>query len=131
MYSGYPLRNTIASINIRIGPTIQFRKSDVPSTFVFLNTSPIFSYRTFAKGGYIINISPTASGILVVPEENELMNPDDEGIKYPMPTPRTIAKKIHRVKNLSKKLNFFLSAAGAQLFADIYLRLSLGINNTI
>jgi hypothetical protein len=66
-----------------------------------------------------------------VPEENELMNPDDEGIKYPMPTPRTIAKKIHSVRYLSKKLNFFLSAAGAQLFADIYLKLSLGVNNTI
>ena len=42
-----------------------------------------------------------------------------EGIKYPMPTPKAIAKKIHRVKFLSKKLSFFLSTPGVQLFADI------------
>jgi hypothetical protein len=34
-----------------------------------------------ASGGYIIRIRPTASGILVVPEEKELMNPEEEGIK--------------------------------------------------
>ena len=32
-----------------------------------------------------------------------------------MPTPMAIAKKIHKVKYLSKKLNFFRSCAGAQL----------------
>jgi len=36
-----------------------------------------------------------------------------------MATPIPIAKKIHKVKNLSKKFNFFRSLAGAQLFADI------------
>ena len=36
-----------------------------------------------------------------------------------MPTPIAIARNIQRVRFLSKKLNFFLSFAGAQLFADI------------
>ncbi len=37
-----------------------------------------------------------------------------------MATPIPIAKKIHKVKYLSKIPNFFLSFAGAQLLADIY-----------
>lgn len=37
-----------------------------------------------------------------------------------MATPIAIAINIHRVKYLSKKPNFFLSFAGAQLFADIF-----------
>jgi len=102
-----------------IGPIIQLRNNETPNTFVFLKTSFILSYFTFAKGGYIIKIRPIANGIFVVPEEKELMNMDDEGKKYPMETPMAIAKNIHSVKYLSKKFNFFLSFAGAQLFADI------------
>jgi hypothetical protein len=41
----------------------------------------MFSYFTLARGGYIISIKPIAKGILVVPLENELINPDEEGIK--------------------------------------------------
>ena len=55
----------------------------------------------------------------MVPEEKELINPEDDGIKYPIDIPIAIAKKIHSVKYLSKKLNFFLSYAGAQLFVLI------------
>jgi hypothetical protein len=62
-----------------------------------------------------------ANGIFVVPDEKEFINPDDDGMKYPIETPTAIAKNIHRVKYLSKKLNFFLSFAGAQLFADIII----------
>ena len=109
----------MARINIRIGPITQFSSKDIPKTFVFLNTSFNFSYRTLANGGYIININPTAKGMLVVPEEKEFMKVDDEGKKYPIATPTPIARKIHRVRYLSKKLNFFRSFAGAQLFADI------------
>jgi len=47
----------------------------------FLKTSFSFSYLTFAKGGYIISIKPTAKGMFVVPDENELMNDDGEGKK--------------------------------------------------
>jgi hypothetical protein len=108
-------------MNINMGPMIQFNSRDTPKTFVFLNTSFSFSYRTLAKGGYIINISPTAKGMLVVPDEKELMNVEEEGKKYPMATPIPIAKNIHKVKYLSKKLNRFRSFAGAQSFADIIL----------
>ena len=63
-----------------------------------------------------------ANGILVVPEEKELIKVDEEGMKYPIDTPTAIAIKIHSVKYLSKKLNFLRSFAGAQLFADIIIR---------
>jgi hypothetical protein len=106
-----------------IGPIIQLRNNETPNTFVFLKTSLILSYFTFAKGGYIIKIRPMANGILVVPDEKEFINPDDDGKKYPMETPIPIAKNIHSVKYLSKKLNFFLSFAGAQLFTDIIIPL--------
>ena len=104
---------------MRIGPMIQLSNKETLRTFVFLKTSFSLSYLTFAKGGYIISIKPIAKGILVVPEENELIKEDDEGIKKPMATPTAIAINIHSVKYLSKKLNFFLSSAGAQLFAVI------------
>jgi hypothetical protein len=110
----------MARKNIKMGPMIQFRNKDAPNTLVSLNTSPIFSYFTFAKGGYIIRIKPIARGMLVVPAENELMKADEEGIKYPMATPMIIARKIHQVKLRSRKPSFFLSAAGAQFVADIY-----------
>jgi hypothetical protein len=60
-----------------------------------------------------------ANGILVVPLEKELMNVLLEGIKYPILTPKAIAKKIHKVKFLSKKPSFFRATTGVQLFADI------------
>jgi hypothetical protein len=86
---------------------------------VFVKTSFNFSYLTFAKGGYIIRIKPTAKGMLVVPDENELMNVEDEGKKYPNATPIPIEKNIHKVKYRSKKVSRFRSFAGAQLSADI------------
>jgi len=56
-----------------------------------------------------MRINPIAKGILVVPLEKELINPDEEGMKYPMATPMAIARNIHKVRYLSRKLNFFLS----------------------
>ena len=103
-----------------MGPITQFRSNDAPSILVLLKTSPIFSYRTFASGGYIINISPIAMGILVVPDEKELMKPDEVGIKYPIATPIAIATNIQKVKYLSRKLNFFLSTTGLNGF-DVFL----------
>lgn len=85
-------------MNMSAGPKIQFMASEVPSTLVLRNTSPIFSYLTLASGGYIISISPMASGIWVVPLEKELMKPAEDGIKKPIDTPTTIARKIHKVK---------------------------------
>ncbi|MNV86935.1 hypothetical protein D3C71_1810100 [compost metagenome] len=71
----------IARININTGPIIQFSTSEVLSTLTSLNTFPIFSYFTFANGGYIIRIRPMASGILVVPLEKELIRSEEEGMK--------------------------------------------------
>ena len=82
MYSGYPCRKTIASTNINIGPTIQLINRETARTFVLLKTTLSFSYLTFVNGGYIINIKPIANGILVVPDENELINVDADGKKY-------------------------------------------------
>lgn len=106
-------------MNINMGPTIQFKTSETLNTFVSLNTCPKFSYFTFAKGGYIIRINPIARGIFVVPLEKELINPDEEGIKYPIPTPMAIAIKIQSVRYLLMNPIFLRSTAGAQLFADI------------
>ena len=111
----------IASKNISMGPITQLSNKETPNTLVFLKTSFSLSYRTLVKGGYIIKINPMAKGILVVPVEKELMKPEDEGKKYPIPTPIIIAKKIQRVRKRSKKPSFFLSSAGAQLFADIFV----------
>src|SRR5688572_591247 len=111
----------MAKRNINTGPITQFSSNEMPSILVFLSTSPIFSYRTLASGGYIISISPMAKGIFVVPLENKLINLPEDGIKYPIPTPIAIARKIHRVRYRSRKLNFFLSLAGAQLIALIYV----------
>lgn len=71
----------MARVNINIGPMIQFKTNEALSTLVSLNTLPIFSYLTFASGGYIININPTANGMFVVPVEKELIKPDEEGMK--------------------------------------------------
>jgi hypothetical protein len=111
----------MARKNISNGPIIQFNKRETPSILVLLKTSPIFSYLTLAKGGYIIKISPIARGIFVEPLENEFIKEDEEGIKYPIPTPSAIARNIQRVRYRSKNPSFFLSNAGAQLFPDIAL----------
>jgi len=66
---------------------------------------------TFAKGGYIIRIKPIAMGMFVVPTWNFPMNFSIPGIKYPSTTPRAIARKIHKVRNLSRKDNFLLAAS--------------------
>ena len=64
---------------------------------------------TFAKGGYIIKIKPIAIGMLVVPLLNEFIMLGNVGIKYPSPTPIAIATNIHKVRFLSRKLNFFVA----------------------
>ena len=55
----------------------QFCTSDSASTFVLRKTSPSSSYFTFASGGYIIRIRPTAIGIDVVPTWNVVIEPHD------------------------------------------------------
>ena len=77
-----------ARTNIRIGPTTQFWTSDRPTTFRSRKTSPISSYLTFAKGGYIIRMSPMAIGMFVVPTWNELTNDSTPGMKAAGEDPR-------------------------------------------
>ncbi len=102
IYSGYPRRKMIASENIRIGPIIQFWTKDKTRILKSRNTSKSSSYFTFANGGYIINISPRAIGILVVPTWKRLINNSMPGTKYPIATPIAIARKIQSVKNRSR-----------------------------
>ena len=57
----------MARRNISTGPISQFCTSDSPRTRLLRNTSPSFSYRTFARGGNIIMMRPIAIGMFVVP----------------------------------------------------------------
>jgi hypothetical protein len=51
-----------------------------------------------------------AIGMFVVPLLIELIRSGNEGATYPIPTPNAMAIKIHRVRFLSKKLNFLFVA---------------------
>ena len=103
MYSGLSFRKNIDNKNIKKGPTIQVMKNEAKSNFGFSNICRIFEKSTLVSGGYIIKIKPTANGILVVPLENELINPEEFGNRYPIPIPIPMARKIQRVKFWSKK----------------------------
>ena len=60
---------------------IQVMNIDKEKSLRLLKSAGIFSNLTFANGGYIIKMSPMANGILVVPDENELMTSGIEGMK--------------------------------------------------
>jgi hypothetical protein len=45
-----------------------------------------------------MTIKPMAIGMLVVQMLNELILLENDGIKYPIPTPKTIAMKIQSVR---------------------------------
>jgi hypothetical protein len=81
MYSGYSFKKKVANKNIKNGPIIQVIKNDAVSNFGFSNIFAILEKSIFVNGGYIIKISPIAKGILVVPDENELIKPAEFGIK--------------------------------------------------
>jgi len=82
-------------------------KKEAVNNFGFSNICGTFEKSILVKGGYIIKINPMANGILVVPEEKELIKSDELGIKYPILKPTSIAKNIHNVKNRSKNPNLF------------------------
>ena len=91
--------NKTASTNMRIGPMTQFCTSDNPSTFQLRNTSPSSSYFTFASGGYIIRMRPSAMGMLVVSSSLKLsINDATLGATRPNATPAAIARKIQTVR---------------------------------
>jgi hypothetical protein len=74
----------------------------------FLNTPPNSSYLTFARGGYIIRISPIAIGMLVVLSGEDFMESQNDAIdgkKNPENTPINIARKIQRVRYLSRNFS--------------------------
>ena len=71
----------MAKTNIKNGPIIHVIKNDRDNNFMFLKTFGISENLTFTKGGYIINISPMAKGILVDPLENDCIKPALDGIK--------------------------------------------------
>jgi hypothetical protein len=107
-FPGKSLKNTIARANMRIGPIIQFCTSDRPRILKFLNTLPSSSYLTFARGGYIIRISPIAIGMLVVlsgEDFRESQNSAIDGKKNPENTPTNIARKIQSVRYLSRNFS--------------------------
>ncbi len=111
MKDGRSRRVTTARPNIRSGAMIQLSRRASPSTLVSLKTFPISSYRTFARGGYIIRIRPIAMGIEVVPTEREVIIPGTAGEKYPIPIPTAMARKIHRVRYLSRNESRFARAS--------------------
>jgi len=53
-------------------------------------------------------IRPIAIGILVVPELMEFQKSATDGEKYPQRTPISMARKIQRVRYLSRNDNFFI-----------------------
>jgi hypothetical protein len=81
---------------------------DALINFTFLNTKPILLNSIFVNGGYSIKINPIAMGIFVDPEEKELIKSLLDGMKKPIATPKSIAKKIQRVKYRSRKDKRFL-----------------------
>jgi hypothetical protein len=81
MYSGYSFRKKVANKNIKKGPTIHVIKNETVSNFGFSNILGTCEKSILVNGGYIIKINPIANGILVVPEENELMKSAEFGIK--------------------------------------------------
>src|SRR5664280_2919279 len=94
---------------MRTGPIIQFCIKESERIFMFLKTLPSSSYLTFARGGYIIRMSPAAIGILVVPLLNLFQKSAIPGKSHPEKTPRNMAVKIQRVRKRSRKESFFLS----------------------
>jgi hypothetical protein len=67
--------------------------------------SPSSSYRTLARGGYIIRIRPTAMGTEVVPTVKDSVKSATPGQRYLIPTPSAMARNIQSVRNRSKRDN--------------------------
>jgi hypothetical protein len=77
---------------------IQFCTIESVSTRLLRKTLPSSSYLTFARGGYIIRMSPIAMGIEVVPTLMLLSAAVKPGADKPSATPSPMARKIHSVR---------------------------------
>lgn len=71
----------MARKNMSTGPITQFSSKDIERIRVFLKTFGNMAKLTFAKGGYIIRISPMARRILVLPLLKEFMRSGTPGKK--------------------------------------------------
>src|SRR3972149_5157961 len=101
-YAGWSGRNSQASANMRNGPTTQFWTRDTPIRRRFAARRGRSPYRTRARGGDIIQISPTESGIDTPPPEMASSPAGSPGTTAPRPTPRPMARKIHSVVRRSQ-----------------------------
>ncbi len=133
LYSGYPRRKITARANISTGPITQFCNSESPSTLRLRKTSPSRSYCTLASGGYIIRISPTAIGMLVVPAWYRCKSAGTPGTKRPRTTPAAMARKIHSVRKRSTKESLGLPGVGAgqQSCGSVCIRSLLGLRRRV
>src|ERR1700675_990972 len=94
----------MARINISTGPITQFCSKERPRIFLFRKTSPNSSYRTFARGGYILRVNPNPMGIEVVPTLKWFRKGTIPGRTQPATTPTSMAVKIQSVRYRSRKL---------------------------
>lgn len=90
-----------ARANMRMGQTTQLSRRERARSLLSLKTSGIFEYWTFAKGEYIMRMSPAAMGIFVVPTLMESSATETPGKAAPMPTPVTMARNIQSVSRRS------------------------------
>src|SRR5918997_202755 len=95
----------MARKNMSTGPMSQFCRRERPRMRQLRKTSPSSSYRTLAKGGYIIKIRPAAMGREVVPTVKDSVKSATPGQKYPKPTPTAMARNIQSVRNRSRRDN--------------------------
>jgi len=95
-----------AKTNIRTGPITQFKRSEMDNILVFLNTLVIM-HNSLCQRGIHHNNKTNGNGYVGRPRLMLLMIFGALGIKYPKLTPIPMATKIHSVRFLSRKLNFF------------------------
>ena len=86
---------------MRMGQATQLSRRERARSLLSLKTSGIFEYWTFAKGEYIMRMSPAAMGMFVVPTLMESSAAETPGKAVPMPTPVAIARNIQSVSRRS------------------------------
>src|SRR4030067_139059 len=95
-YSGRSGRKIHARANMRNGTRIQFWTRLTPMTRGFDARRGRSSYRTRARGGYIIQIRPTAIGIETPDQEKASRLAERPGTVAPRPTPAALARQSHQ-----------------------------------
>ena len=100
-YAGRSGRNSHARANITIGPTIQLSTSEVPMSLRSATCSPIVSYFTFARTGYIITSRPIAIGTDTPATRTLSSTAPRPGKARPSISPTAMATKIQTGRNRS------------------------------